>query len=132
MTNTFNSPGTYRIEVSGWGLDNCFFDEKTELLWSQTGDKYLLLHHTLVEGAMLFVRLLDLEPKKSSVPVPFQVKAVRAMDCNGQCEMRVEKLTPRIKAPNRGVTASYRQEDSQSPCEPSENATQLEPEESLQ
>jgi hypothetical protein len=102
MTNTFNSPGTYRIEVSGWGLDNCFFDEKTELLWSQTGDKYVLLHRTLVEGAMIFVRLLDLESKKSSVPVSFQVKAARAMDCNGQCEMRLEQLAPRIKAPNRG------------------------------
>jgi hypothetical protein len=132
MNNTFNSPGTYRIEVSGWGLDNCFFDEKTEILWSQTGDKYVLLHRTLLEGAMIFVRLLDSEPKKSSVPVPFQVKAVRAMDCNGQCEMRLEQMTPRIKAPNRGVTASYRQEDSQRPCELSENALQLEPEEILQ
>jgi len=132
MTNTFNSPGTYRIEVSGWGLDNCFFDEKTEMLWSQTGDKYVLLHRTLLEGAMIFARLLDSEPKKCSVPVPFQIKSVRAMDCNGQCEMRLEQMTPRIKAPNRGVTASYRQEDSQSPCEPRENATQLEPEEILQ
>lgn len=132
MNNKFNSPGTYRIEVSGWGLDNCFFDEKTEMLWSQTGDKYVLLHRTLVEGAMIFVRLLDSESKKSSLPVLFQIKAVRAMDHNGQCEMRVEELTPRIKAPNRGVTASYSREDSQSPCEPSENTTHLEPEEILQ
>jgi len=51
---------------------------------------------------MIFVRLLDLESKKSSVPVSFQVKAARAMDCNGQCEMRLEQLAPRIKAPNRG------------------------------
>jgi hypothetical protein len=132
MTNTFNSPGTYRIEVSGWGLDNCFFDEKTEMLWSQTGDKYVLLHRTLVEGAMIFVRLLDSEPRKRSGPVPFQVKAVRAMDSNGQCEMRLEQITPRTKAPSGGVAASYRREDTQSPCEPRENATQLEPEEILQ
>ena len=132
MNNKLNSPGTYRIEDSGWGLDHCFFEEKTEMLWSQTGDKYVLLHRTLVEGAMIFVRLLDPESRKCPVPVPFQIKAVRAMDCNGQCEMRLEQLAPRIKAPHRGLAASYRQEDSQSPCEPRENATQLEPEEILQ
>jgi hypothetical protein len=131
MTNTFNSPGEYRIEISGWGLDECFFAEKTDLLWSQTGDKYVLLHRALPEGAMIFVRLLDSEPLKCSIPVPFQVTQVRLMDCNGQCEMRLVQIHPRLKAPNLGVVASYRPEDSRRECEPQESAKHLEPEEIL-
>ena len=43
---------------------------------------------------MIFVRLLDSESDEGSVPVPFQVKAVRPMDCNGLCEMRLRANAP--------------------------------------
>lgn len=132
MTNTFNSPGNYRVEVSGWGLDDVFFVEKTELLWSQTGDKYVLLHRALHEGAMIFVRLLDSDSTKGSVPVAYQVNRVRAMDCNGQCEMRLQPLHPRSKAPNAEVTASYVPEDSIDACAPRDCSTEQKPEEILQ
>jgi hypothetical protein len=132
MADTFDSPGNYKIEVSGWGLDNSFFVEKTELLWSQTGDKYALLHRALPEGAMIFVRLLDSGSMRCSVPVAYQVEGVRPMDCNGLCEVRLSRLQPRSKAPNTGVSASYMREDSLNTCEPGENSTQLEPEEILQ
>ena len=51
-------PGNYRIEVSGWGLDAHLFVEETDLLWSQSGEKQMLLHRALPEGAIIFVRLL--------------------------------------------------------------------------
>jgi hypothetical protein len=132
MTKTFDSLGNYRIEVSGWGLDDIFFVEKTELLWSQAGEKYILLHRALPEGAMIFVRLLDSNSINGSVPVAYQVNRVRAMDCNGQCEMRLLPLYPRSKAPNTWENASHRSEDSTSACAPRENSTQQEPEEILQ
>ena len=131
MTNTFNSPGNYQIEVSGWGLDNSFFVERTDLLWSQTGEKCVLLRRALSERSMIFVRLLDSDSMKGSVPVAYQVSGVRPMDCNGQCEMRLEQLHPRLKAPNTRDRASYMAEDSLSTCEPRENTIQPEPEEIL-
>jgi hypothetical protein len=132
MAEESKFPGNYQIEVSGWGLDNSFFVERTALLWSQTGDKFVLLHRALHKGAMVFVRLLALESIKSSLPVPYQVERVRPMDCNGLCEMQLLRLHPSSKAPSTGVSASHVVEDSFGTCEPRENTTHLEPEEILQ
>ena len=132
MADAYNFPDSYRIEVSGWGLDDIFFVEKTDLLWSPSGGKHLLLHRALPEGAMIFVRLLVTESMKTSVPVAYQVEAVQPMDRNGQCEMRLLQLHPRLKAPHTGEVASYRAEDSASKRESRESSTQPEPEEILQ
>jgi hypothetical protein len=132
MADIFNFPNHYRIEVSGWGLDNCFFAEHTDLLWTPSEDRQVLLHRALPEGAMIFVRLLGSESLKTSLPVTYQVEAVRPMDRNGQCEMRLLQLQPRAKAPNPGGSASYVAEDLVSTCEPRENSILLEPKEILQ
>jgi hypothetical protein len=132
MADIFNFPDNYRIEVSGWGLDNIFFVEKTDLLWSPSGVKQLLLHHSLLEGAMIFVRLLASESMKCSVPVIYQVEGVEPMDRNGQCEMRLQQMPPRLKAPYAGGSASYMREDSLKTSEPRKSSTQPEPEEILQ
>jgi hypothetical protein len=132
MADIFNFPGNYRIEVSGWGLDNSFFVEKTDLLWSQTGQKLVLLRRVLFKGTMIFVRLLTSESMEGSLPVAYQVADVRPVDCNGQCEMQLLRLHRRSKAPHSGGTASNVSEDSLSTCEPRESSTQLEPEEVLQ
>jgi hypothetical protein len=131
MADIFNFPNIYRIEVSGWGLDNCFFVEKTDLLWSPSGNKQVLLHRALPERAMIFVRLLGSESMKCSVPVAYQVEDVGPMDRNGQCEMRLLQLQPRSKAPYTGGSASYRTEDSTSACESRESSIQPDREEIL-
>ena len=132
MGNPMNFPGNYRIEVSGWGLDSNFFVEKTDLIWSQSGDKKVLLHHALPEGAIIFVRLLIPESTGSSVPVAYQVGGVQPMDCNGQCGMRLTQMHPRSKESIACEVASDLQEDSRRMREPRESSTQLEPEEILQ
>lgn len=132
MSNAMKYPGSFRVEVSGWGLDDSFFVEKTDLVWSQSGEKKVLLHHALPDGAIIFVRLQDVESAGSPCPVIYQVSAAGAMDCNGMCQMRLKQLNPRLKAPQACEVASNLQEDSQSACEPRESSAQLEPEEILQ
>ena len=97
MGNSFNSSGDYRIEISGWGLDNSFFAERTELLWTADGNKQVQVHRALPEGAIVFVRLLASEPSSGSVPVAYRVQSVVPMDCNGRCQMRLAQLHPRSK-----------------------------------
>ena len=121
MGNTLNYPGNYRIEVSGWGLDNIFFVEKTDLLWSQSGGKQVRLHHALPDGTIIFVRLVAPQSMNGSIPVAYQVEGIKPMDSNGQCEMRLLQLCPRKKAPIEGGTASYSVEDLLNTCEPSKN-----------
>ena len=132
MGNTLNYPGNYRIEVSGWGLDNIFFVEKTDLLWSQSGGKQVRLHRALPDGTIIFVRLVAPQSMNGSIPVAYQVEGIKPMDSNGQCEMRLLQLHPRSKAPIEGGTASDEREDSLSMREPSENSMLREPEEILQ
>ena len=97
MDVLYKSPGGYRIEVSGWGLDNNFFTESTDLLWTPNGDKKLKLHRALGEGSVVFVRLLDLESSNNSVPVPYRVDRIEPMDRSGCCQMSLRQMNRRSK-----------------------------------
>jgi len=99
MSDKANSSGSYHIEVSGWGMDECFFVERTALLWTEGNDKRLLLRHALPDRAMVFIRLLADGTAGDSVPVPYQVENLQPMNRIGLCEMRLLPLHPRAKTP---------------------------------
>ncbi len=132
MGNSYNLPGEYRIEISGWGLDNSFFAERTDLLWTPDGEKQVQLHRALPEGAIVFIRLLVSEPSNGSVPVAYQVQDVVPMDCNGRCQMRLAQLHPQSKESLTGKSASNRLEDSRKVCNVQEFEVELQHEEILQ
>lgn len=111
MGNSYNSSGDYRIEISGWGLDNRFFVERTELLWAANGDKQVRVHRALPEGAVVFVRLLASEPSAGTVPVAYRVQSIVPMDRNGRCQMRLAQLHPRAQESPAGKIASKASED---------------------
>src|SRR6202158_3245097 len=98
--------GNYQIEVSGWGLDDAFFVERTDLLWAEGGKKNVLLHRALSDGAIIFVRLLALETPFGSVPLAYQVARVQPMSCSGLCEMRLSQSPPRSRPHHRSQIAS--------------------------
>jgi hypothetical protein len=131
MGDAATSKGNYRIEVSGWGLNDVFFVEKTDLVWSDGGEKRLLLHHALSEGAVIFVRLRAPETSYGSVPVAYRVDNVQPMNSVGVCEMRLVQVHPRSKVPTRSNFASLSAESSSKSKEPMESLTQLELEEVL-
>ena len=132
MGNSYNSPREYRIEISGWGLDNSFFAERTDLLWTTEGEKQVQLHRALPEGAIVFIRLLASGPSSGSVPVAYQVQEVVPMDSSGRCQMRLTRLHPRSKESQTGKDASHRSEDSRRVCDAQEFEMELQHEEILQ
>jgi hypothetical protein len=132
MGNLFDCPGDYRIEISGWGLDNCFFAERTDLLWSAEGEKQVQLHRALPEGAIVFIRLLGTEASFGTVPVAYQIQATSPMDRNGRCRMRLVQLHPRSKESIGGIIASKFSEDSQRVCDVQGVEEELQHEEVLQ
>ena len=131
MDGTATPQGNYRIEVSGWGLNDVFFVEKTDLLWSEGGEKRLLLHHALSEGAVIFVRLMAPETSCGLVPVAYQVENVKPMNSTGLCEMRLVQVHPRSKAHTRSSFASRSAKYSSKSIEMMESWTELELEEVL-
>jgi hypothetical protein len=132
MGNSFDYPGDYRIEISGWGLDNSFFVERTDLLWTTDGEKRIQLRRTLQEEAIVFVRLLSDEPSSGSLPVAYQVESVAPMDRNGRCQMRLAQLHPRSKESLARESASKGLEGSRRVCNVQEFELELQHEEILQ
>jgi hypothetical protein len=136
MDDAANLDGNYRIEVSGWGYDNNFFVEQTDLFWDRGGDKKVFLRHTPPEGGIVFIRLLLPSQVGSTIPVAYQVAAVRAMDCHGQSEIRLKQMHPRPKVSPAGELASYSVEGAIEGCgrarEAKESSALLEREEILQ
>jgi hypothetical protein len=137
MGDSNNTRGDYRIEISGWGLDNSFFTEDAELLWTRDGEKQVQLHRALAEGSIVFVRLLSPEPSNGSVPVAYQVEDLGPMDRSGRCLMKLAQLHPRSRQSRSLQYASNEaegqavNEEGRSRCEASETSTELEPEEVL-
>lgn len=111
MGNSFKSPGDYRIEISGWGLDNCFFVERADLHWAADGEKQVRVHRALPEGAVVFVRLLALEPVSESVPLAYRVECAALMDRNGCCQVTLARLRPQAQESLTGKSASKQSED---------------------
>ena len=132
MGNSFNSSGDYRIEISGWGLDNSFFAERADLLWTADGEKQVQLHRALPEGAIVFIRLLASEPSSGSVPVAYQVQDVVPMNCNGRCQMKLAQLHPTTRESLGWKNASNVSEDSQRVCDVQDFEELLQHEEILQ
>lgn len=126
MGDTEILSSNYRIEVSGWGLNDAFFVEKTDLHWTERGERKLMLHHALPEGAVIFARLIAPETSYGSVPVAYQVEGVQPMNSNGLCEMRVRRLHPRSKPHTWDRIASLSAEYSSKRCE--EKQSSIEPE----
>ena len=131
MVDPANLSGNYRIEVSGWGLNDGFFVEKTELQWTEGADKKLLLRHAVSEGAVIFVRLMAPESSFGSVPVAYQVESVQPMNSFGLCEMRLLRLHPRSRAHSGREIASTLLGRSSKTHEPKESSPRPELEEVL-
>jgi hypothetical protein len=131
MVDTAILSGNYRIEVSGWGLNDAFFVEKTELQWTEGADKKLLLRHAVPEGAVIFVRLMAPENSFSSVPVAYQAEGVQPMNSFGLCEMNLLRLQPRSRAQYGTEIASPPVGRSSKTYEPKESSSRQELEEVL-
>lgn len=102
MANFLNCPGDYRIEISGWGLDNSFFVESVDLFWTSEGEKQVHVHRAIPQGAIVFIRLLVSELGSGTVPVAYQVLEAMPMDCGGRCQLGLAQLHPRSKESLKG------------------------------
>lgn len=131
MGNSFKSPGDYGIEISGWGLDNCFFVERANLHWAADGEKQVRVHRALPEGAIVFVRLLAPEPMSGSVPLAYRVECASPMDRNGYCQMTLARVQPQAQESLTGKSASKQSEDRKRGNELQEVEQELEREEIL-
>ena len=96
MQSTAHRPmaSVYRVEVSGWDSSQTFFVEKSDLEWDEETGKNVVLNHSLREGAILFVRLLQPTAPDRSFPVPYEVE-FSTETREGNYQFRIRRVRPR-------------------------------------
>jgi hypothetical protein len=75
MNTHVTAATSYRVETSGWDLDENFFVEKTDLDWTDE-EKTIRLQHAVRKGTVVFVRLMGLDDQEYSIPVAYQAASV--------------------------------------------------------
>jgi len=86
--------GLYRVEVSGWDTNQAFFVEKSDLEWSEHAGKRVVLCNAVLDGAVVFLRLLQSLRADRSHPVPYEAEFV-AVTPEGQRQFQLHPLKPR-------------------------------------
>ena len=97
MTSSVSYPisSRYRVEVSGWDKHQTFFVEKSELEWNEDSGKQVALRHKVVDGAVVFLRLLQPMSADRSLPVAYEAEFVSVAP-NGQHQFRLHPACPRM------------------------------------
>src|SRR5665213_2517865 len=134
--DSFNAPGDYRIEVSGWGADNGFFVERANLVWKAGGEKQICLLHELPEGALIFARSISSDSSNLSAPVAFRARTVIPAESRDGDQVDLVQMHPRKQAPQKTKESSTRQiasnnREAKRSCETNESGMELEHEEIL-
>ena len=94
----------YRVEVSGWDKHQTFFVEKSELEWSDDASKQVALSHKVVDGAVIFLRLLQPIGTDRSLSVAYEAEFV-SVAANGQHQFRLHPACLRMDEGNGTVNS---------------------------
>jgi hypothetical protein len=86
-------PNAYSVEVSGWGNNEDFFVEKTELHWSEQSGKHILLLRPIASGALVFLRLIDPTSVDRVHPVAYRAELFDMTEA-GQLRVRLLAAWP--------------------------------------
>jgi hypothetical protein len=84
----------YRVEVSGWDSNRDFFVENSNLEWSEEEGKRVTLSHSLTDGAVIFLRLLQPMGAQRSHPVAYEAELV-SHTAGGQLQVRLKAVRSR-------------------------------------
>ena len=100
-----NQISVYRVEISGWDMNEQFFVERTALEWNVGGRKTVLLHQRARQGSLLFIRLLENSAALASFPVAYRVREVREQEAGTAFELILSQVWPVPDGQEAGGTA---------------------------
>lgn len=95
LSARYPTTNLYRVEVSGWDKNQAFFVEKSELEWNEDSGKQVALSHTVRDGAVIFLRLLQPISTGPSHPVAYEAEFI-SMTPDGQHQFRLHPACPRL------------------------------------
>ncbi|HVB98390.1 MAG TPA: hypothetical protein VNJ12_03540 [Candidatus Dormibacteraeota bacterium] len=92
------------MEVSGWDVAESFFVEKVSLELTQAGERVVHLKHSLREGLIVFLRLMESRITFPVLRVAYRVTEVSPSERDGVNRVSLRKL--RHRRPSDSETAA--------------------------
>jgi hypothetical protein len=83
----------YRVEISGWDVNEQFFVERAALQWGQGEQRTVLVRRRVREGALVFVRLLQDTPPRS-FPVAYRARQIHHREGKDYYELTLTQVWP--------------------------------------
>ena len=96
LSERFPVTSIYRVEVSGWDMQEVFFVEKAELAWDEKDGQRVRLSRPLRKGSVIFVRLIQSSDLAQSYPIAYEVNPIGP--AGGKlCDFRLIQIHPRLR-----------------------------------
>jgi len=90
----------YRVEVSGWDLNEQFFVERTALEWGQGAHRTVLIRQRVRQGALVFIRLLERATEARNFPVAYRARQIVERENGALFEMALSQVWPAADSPD--------------------------------
>ena len=94
----------YRVEVSGWDLNEQFFVERTALQWGQGDQRTVLIRQRVRQGALVFIRLLEAEAPSRCFPVAYRARQITERENGALYELALSQVWPAEESTSVGAT----------------------------
>jgi hypothetical protein len=100
MSTELLAPPSFKVEISGWDLNEDFFVEKTELEWTEEV-KTIHVQHSVQQGTLVFIRLMGSSIVEVSCPVAYEAAAVNYLPQLLAYEISLKQIQPKThRAPH--------------------------------
>lgn len=97
----------YRVEISGWDVNEQFFVERAALQWGQGEQRTVLIRRRVRPGALIFVRLLqDMAPSRA-FPVAYRTRQIREREGEESYELTLTQVWPAEQNSSPGGSALF-------------------------
>ncbi len=97
----------YRVEISGWDVNEQFFVERAALQWGQGEQRTALIRRRVRPGALVFIRLLQDTAPSRSFPVAYRAGQVREREGQDSYELSLKQVWPAEPDTSPGGSALF-------------------------
>ena len=92
----------YRVELSGWDVNEEFFVERSALQWGEGELRRALIRRKVRRGALVFIRLLQDATPSRTFPVAYRARQVRESEGSDSFELTLSQVWPTDPAESPG------------------------------
>ncbi|HVN08453.1 MAG TPA: hypothetical protein VMV61_05745 [Patescibacteria group bacterium] len=97
----------YRVEISGWDVNEEFFVERSALQWDEGEQRRVLIRKRVRRGALVFIRLLQDATASRTYPVAYRAQQVRECEGGSSFELSLSQVWPTASNESGGSTTDF-------------------------